>query len=241
VPSREQHDLLLRHALKPRDFWWTVIVIDPIAVRLLPALVRTRWISPTGISLAALTIGAASVVSFAWGALFAGAIIYQVRFLLDCLDGKLARVTGRASEWGRFVDLAGDTVTIGAAYAALGYHAMSEQVEGAWTILLLLPTFALAVWLHQYQRGVWSDGSSGEGHEHAPGRVRVWSWSRLNRYPGSVEVETLVLLVFPVALPLDWFPGIAAIASLFYLVSSAEVVRDLRRQLRTAGSAEPPE
>lgn len=226
---------LNRRALKPRDFWWTVLVIDPIVMRVLPTVLRWRWATPTRISLVALAVGAVSVVAFATGAPVVGAVAFQVRFALDCLDGKVARFTGQATAWGRFVDLAGDMLTIGAVYAAIGAWVHAEGVAGSWMVLVLLPAFSAAIWLHQYERTV-AESSSGTDAPAAPTLApdRMWHPSRFLRHPGSVEVETLLLLVYPVLLPLDWYPYVTGIAVAFYLASSAQVVLGLRRTLRAA-------
>lgn len=231
---------LAHRGLKRRDFWWTVLVIDPIAMLLLPGVLRLRWLTPTRITFVALLLGAASVGAFAVGAFVLGAILYQVRFLADCLDGKVARITGNTSAWGRFVDLAGDTATIGAAYAAVAAWVFQQEVAGAWLVLVVLPLFGTTVWLHQYERGLppaGSEATASAGDAEVAGeeperRIKLWSLDRLYRHPGSVEIETLMLLVYPVLLPLDWYPYVAAIAALFYLASGAEVLVSLRRRLK---------
>src|SRR5680860_155079 len=98
--------------VKPRDAWWTVLVIDPIAVPLLRGLVRLPWLQPVHVTIVALTLGVAAIPAFATGHLAVGAVIFQLHFLLDCIDGKLARATGKTSTWGGFLDLAGDTAVV---------------------------------------------------------------------------------------------------------------------------------
>lgn len=224
-----------RRALKPRDFWWTVLVIDPIVMAVLPVVVRWRWATPTRISLAALLVGAGSIVAFATGQPVVGALAFQARFALDCLDGKVARLTGRSSRWGGFVDLAGDMITIGAVYAAIGAWVGREGVAGAWMVLVLLPAFTAAIWLHQYERGVIAGLPPDERPTppSVPPSDRIWTLRRFERHPGSVEVETLLLLVYPLLLPIDWYPWVAGAATAFYLASGAQVVVELRKLLRT--------
>src|SRR5437879_3885587 len=90
----------IRSACKPRDSWWTVLFADPFAVRL------TRWIAnrtpfgPNEVTAAAALFAAAAaacLLSSAPAALLAGAGLFAMSFLLDCVDGKLARLTGTAS------------------------------------------------------------------------------------------------------------------------------------------------
>ena len=48
-----------------------------------------------------------------------GAVLFEVRFLVDCLDGKVARARGLTSARGAAFDLATDVVTITLAYSAI--------------------------------------------------------------------------------------------------------------------------
>src|ERR1700730_453593 len=79
---------------KKRDSWWTVLLVDPLAVHLVRLADRFRWVTPNRITLLAFLIGLASAGSFLaagpWW-LVLGAVLYHVAFVLDCVDGKLAR------------------------------------------------------------------------------------------------------------------------------------------------------
>ncbi len=79
---------------KPRDSWWTVLLVDPYAVHLLRLATRARWLTPNLVTIAALALGLISAACFAkataWW-LVAGALAYHCAFVLDCIDGKLAR------------------------------------------------------------------------------------------------------------------------------------------------------
>jgi phosphatidylglycerophosphate synthase len=216
--------------LKERDSWWTVLVIDPVAMRLLPLILRIRWATPTRITATALVLGAASATAFATGLLVVGAILFEVRYLVDCLDGKVARARDAASDWGRFADLAGDVSSIAACYAALGFWMWVEGVPGSATTLALLASYAAATWLHLYRRL-----ALGEEERVSPAggwTARTWPWGRLRPYPGSTEVETVVLFLFPLLLPVDWFAPVGAAATAFYVISALDSARRVRRALR---------
>jgi hypothetical protein len=79
-------------------------------------------------------------------------------------------------------------------------------------VLIVLPLFGTTVWLHQYERGLPPSKDAAPSDE-GPERIKLWSFDRLYRHPGSVEIETLMLLVYPVLLPLDWYPYVAAVAA----------------------------
>jgi phosphatidylglycerophosphate synthase len=66
--------------------------------------------TPNGITLAWIALGVAGVgalLSGAWGIRLAGALGLQISYLLDYVDGEVARLTGRKSHTGEFLDLIG--------------------------------------------------------------------------------------------------------------------------------------
>ncbi|MEV6967365.1 CDP-alcohol phosphatidyltransferase family protein [Hamadaea sp. NPDC051192] len=118
---------------KERDSWWTVLLVDPVAVRLTRVLAGVRWITPNRITLTAFTIGLVAAVCFSRataGWLVAGAALYYVSFLLDCVDGKIARLNGTGSIFGMWLDYIFDHVRIITCVAALfgGQYAATKNV-----------------------------------------------------------------------------------------------------------------
>jgi phosphatidylglycerophosphate synthase len=100
---------------KRPDAWWTVLLVDPLAVRLLRSMVRVRWITPNRITVSAfvLSLGAAGCYlagTRAW--LVLGAALYYVGFLLDCVDGKLARWQGSGTLFGAWLDYIFDRLRV---------------------------------------------------------------------------------------------------------------------------------
>ena len=85
----------IRKVLKPVNAWWVVLVVDPIAMRVLWLLVRI-WpkLKPTTATVASLLVGVASAYLFSLGKPFfvLAAVVFQVSFLLVCIDGRLARL-----------------------------------------------------------------------------------------------------------------------------------------------------
>lgn len=228
----DEREQLRRLALKPRDSWWTVLFVDAVTIRLLPAVLRLPRITPMGITLVGLLIGVATAVAFGMGWLIAGGLLFQLRYLVDCLDGKLARVRGLTSEWGRFADLAVDVATVGTAYAALGLWAWRTEVPASWIALALLAAYTTAAWLHLYRR--LALGEEERTDKPRTTTTRVWALSRFRPYPASVEVETALLVFFPLLMPADWYAWIAGGATAFYLVSALDSLRRVRVCLRVA-------
>ncbi|HYP23971.1 MAG TPA: CDP-alcohol phosphatidyltransferase family protein, partial [Actinomycetota bacterium] len=92
---------------KKRDYWWTVLATDPVAVPLVGFLARRRWLTPDQVTAFALVSGLAVGVAFATGTrlgLVVGGLLFYVAFLFDCVDGKLARALGVTSAKGEALD-----------------------------------------------------------------------------------------------------------------------------------------
>jgi phosphatidylglycerophosphate synthase len=91
---------------KDRDYWWTVLAVDPLAIPAVRFLGDRKWVTPDQVTwlsmLCALPIGLA--FSLGRAGLAAGAILFYVSFFLDCVDGKLARATAISSPKGKLLD-----------------------------------------------------------------------------------------------------------------------------------------
>jgi phosphatidylglycerophosphate synthase len=107
---------------KSRDAWWTVLLVDPVAVHIVRWVAPYRRITPNLISVVAFTfgLGAAGCFLFAtppW--LVAGALLFHIAFVLDCVDGKVARLTGTGTVFGAWLDYMMDRVRVVTCTAAL--------------------------------------------------------------------------------------------------------------------------
>src|SRR4051812_7619286 len=87
---------------KVRDAWWTVLLVDPLAARLVRLVAPYRWITPNLLTGLATLLGVASAACFlapnvlagGRGWLVAGAALFHLSFVVDCMDGKVARLNG---------------------------------------------------------------------------------------------------------------------------------------------------
>ncbi|WP_316742874.1 CDP-alcohol phosphatidyltransferase family protein [Streptomyces sp. MK7] len=100
---------------KKRDAWWTVFLVDPVATRILIVVARFRFITPNRVTWAALFIGLGSAGFFLKGdprSLLIGALLYHLSFILDCIDGKLARLKGNGTVFGGWLDYVFDRIRV---------------------------------------------------------------------------------------------------------------------------------
>ena len=221
-------------AVKPIDCWWTVAVIDPVAVRVLPWIVGRRSITPNRITTLAFVVGGVSVGLFATGHLVAGAICYEARFFLDCLDGKLARVRRESSAFGAVFDRLADSVTVPAAYAAVGWT-LAERHAWSHTWVLAVALMAAMVTVCELSLEAAKATSEPAGAAAPVAATRsVTAWMRRHRLtlrPWTVEAETIGLFLGPLLLhgaalaDVQW--AIAAVYVVFVAADIALIARTL--------------
>ncbi|KUP95729.1 CDP-alcohol phosphatidyltransferase family protein [Thermobifida cellulosilytica] len=98
---------------KKRDAWWTVFLVDPLAGRLVVWTANHTSITPNQLTFGAGVLGLASALCFtqgSWPWLVAGALLFHLSFVLDCMDGKIARLKGTGSVFGAWVDFVFDRI-----------------------------------------------------------------------------------------------------------------------------------
>lgn len=103
----------VRATYKVRDAWWTIFLVDPLAGRLVvPVANRTR-ITPNQLTVLAGLLGIGAATAF-WQATVwwwvAGALLFHLSFVIDCMDGKIARLKGTGSYFGVWLDFLFDRV-----------------------------------------------------------------------------------------------------------------------------------
>lgn len=116
---------------KRRDSWWTVYFVDPVACRVaLPVANRTK-ITPNGLTVFSLVLGAVSALCFATNHLIAGAVVFYLSFMIDCVDGKIARLKGTGTPFGLWLDYVGDRVRVVLCAGGLAYgqYALTSDVN----------------------------------------------------------------------------------------------------------------
>ena len=207
---------------KPQDSWWTVLAIDPLATRIVPRLSPLASVTPMRLTLVAFALGLASVVAFGTGELVLGAILFEVRFLLDCLDGKLARYRGTSSRAGAFVDVSCDMLVVSLCFSALAASLLDDAGAARTWLVAGIPLVTASAWLQLY-RDV-RHGESDRGVE-----VGWLARRRLKAYPSVVEAETASLFLGPLLLPRDWLVVVMLACFAFYALSIADNMRRIYR------------
>jgi phosphatidylglycerophosphate synthase len=127
-------------------------VFRPLAHPLVLVLARLR-VPPPLVVAAAGAAGLAAAVELGRGSLVAAALLVQLKTLLDNADGQLARLTGRTSAFGRYLDSEVDLLVNAALFAALGW-ATGQPAVALVGFLALTSVLSLNFNAERLSRGV---------------------------------------------------------------------------------------
>jgi hypothetical protein len=106
LPHVDEDRVLLDSAVKAVDGFFTTFFVSPYS-RYIARWAARRGLTPNQVTTASFALGILSAACFAtgerWG-LIAGAVLLQIAFTTDCVDGQLARYTRRFSQLGAWLD-----------------------------------------------------------------------------------------------------------------------------------------
>ncbi|MBW3595188.1 MAG: CDP-alcohol phosphatidyltransferase family protein [Actinobacteria bacterium] len=184
---------------KTRDYWWTVLVVDPVAIPLTRLLAKRRLMTPDEITIVSLVLGLLTGLFFAVGdrwALVTGGLVYYASFVLDCVDGKLARTLNLSSARGHALDAMSDSARrASAAIGIVTYLVYSAEAVQLHEIVLAAAFGVLSAYFIEI-----SGAERGEGHGGIRGRwAAALAKRRLLPTPGMPDVSALVYVIGPIS------------------------------------------
>lgn len=142
---------------KPKDLLWNRFVARPLAAVVLVPLQRTS-VTPNQVTLGTLLVFAAAVAVMVlvptWTGLLVGVGILEFAYVLDCVDGQLARLKGTSSPIGAHLDFLMDELKAFLLVAAVGARLWRIDGEVRWLLegLVALVTVAAAISLTTFLR-----------------------------------------------------------------------------------------
>jgi hypothetical protein len=120
-----------------------VLLVDPFAARLVRLVAPYRWITPNLLSFIAFVFGMGAAACFAmqdrWW-LVAGAALFHLSFVVDCMDGKIARLNGTGTMFGQWLDFVLDRVRVFFIALALfgGQYVQTGEVAYLWLMAVAI-------------------------------------------------------------------------------------------------------
>jgi hypothetical protein len=117
--------VLLDSAVKSADGFFTTFFVSPYS-KYIARWAARRGLTPNQVTTVSMLLGALAAAGFAtgerWG-MIAGAVLLQVSFTTDCVDGQLARYTRQFSKLGAWLDSVFDRTKEYLAFAGLAIGA----------------------------------------------------------------------------------------------------------------------
>ncbi len=107
---------------KPTDRFVLRFIKVHLSARVTPLLVRFSWLSPWMITVGSTVLGVLAGSAYAVEQGFVGGVLAGVSPILDGVDGQFARLTGRASRAGAFLDSVLDRYADGALVIGLALY-----------------------------------------------------------------------------------------------------------------------
>jgi phosphatidylglycerophosphate synthase len=256
----------VRGTYKKRDSWWTVLLVDPLAGRLVRLFVGQRWITPTRLTVAAFLLGLGAAAAFlqadpAW--LVAGAVLYYVSFTVDCVDGKIARLRGDGTVLGSWLDFLLDRLRVFLAVLALfggQYVATGNDLflfTAVAVVFLALIGYLNGAEIDQIRRRMARSDTGAAAHGDAGGAAMPSGLARIRsalhrrrirmNLVSGVEFEMALFVVAPlvaaVAGPEAIFAVVAVAAALLIVFEAAlmaRFVKTARSHDRRVRAGRPP-
>lgn len=179
----------LRLSVKEKDDFFSTYFVStwsPYVVRLAARLRLT----PTGVTVISVLFALAAAVLFGVGgrpALVSGAVLLYLGFMLDCVDGQLARYTRHFSAWGGWLDTMADRAKEYLVYAGLGFGVSHAGLGNGWALAIAAMTLQTV----RHMTDTWY----GVLHDEAARRPRTAGSSggigdRLNAASTRVQADT---------------------------------------------------
>ncbi len=131
----------------PRS-WWALVFVLPFLRLLMNPLRKADWLEPNHITLFSFALGAIAAVLVLFDApagYVAAGILVFISYFLDCVDGLVARMKGKSSPLGAFLDNVLDRGRVVLISLALFWISISQHSDSL-TGLLIMINLALFFW-----------------------------------------------------------------------------------------------
>jgi archaetidylinositol phosphate synthase len=151
----------------------------PLAHLVVLALLPLR-VPPPAVVLVGAGTGIAGAVELARGHLVVAALLIQAKTVLDNADGQLARLSGRVTALGRYLDSECDLLVDAALFAALGWYA-SRPGTALLGFVLLTALLSLNFNLERLHRGAAAEPGREAGVAAALARVYAFAYGWQDR------------------------------------------------------------
>ncbi|MEV2236747.1 DUF5941 domain-containing protein [Micromonospora sp. NPDC049891] len=195
----------LRLSVKEKDDFFTTYFVSTWSPYVTKVCARLG-LSPTAVTMVSVAFAVAAAAMFAAGGrplLVVGAVLLYLGFVLDCVDGQLARYTRNFSAWGGWLDTMADRAKEYLVYAGLGWGATAAGFRYGWALAIAAMTMQTVRHMTDAWYGVLHDEAArrpktvGAGGGGIGDRLNAAS-TRVQADTGSVSYWLKRTVVFPI-------------------------------------------
>lgn len=194
---------IYRESQKPADSLFNRYLARPPAAVVVAALANTR-VTPNQVTVASMglqLVAAALLIAIpGWLGLLLGVAMVEISYVFDCVDGQLARVTGRTSPVGSLFDFLMDELKAYVLVGALAARWHLHEGGGAWALFVGLITLVVvgsAIAVTKFTRTpeyAEATGTAQVAHGTAVGRKSGPLW--------PIQMVARLVSQYPVTLPI---------------------------------------
>jgi hypothetical protein len=188
IAAVDEDRALLRLAVKEKDDFFTTYAVSTWSP------VVTRWcarlrMTPSGVTAVSVLFVVAAALAF-WQAsrpaMIIGAVLLYLGFVLDCVDGQLARYTRNFGAFGGWLDTMADRAKEYGAYAGLAAGADRLGLPHAWPIAIA----AMLVQTVRHMTDVWYGALHDEATRRPCATPAGGVGARLSQASNRVQADT---------------------------------------------------
>jgi len=188
----------IKKVYKQRN-WWDLIINLKISTYLTYIIANNTRLTPNQITLISLILAFISGLFFYFNYYLLGAIIFQLSYIFDIVDGALARVTNKTSRIGAFFDVFTDWFKAPILIIIILYGVNNN----IWIIIILFLFFLLCL-INKYNDMLFYQGSESLSNLTDVSSSKIGKYFQfmkkinIQHFPSTIEVEALLLFFYPI-------------------------------------------
>lgn len=188
VAAVDEDAARLRLAVKEKDDFFTTYAVSTWSPLVTRACARLGF-TPTGVTALSVLFAVAAALAF-WQAsrpaMIAGAVLLYLGFVLDCVDGQLARYTRRFGAFGGWLDTMADRAKEYAVYAGLAAGAERIGLPYAWPLAIT----AIVLQTVRHMTDAWYGALHDEAAARPAPAARSGVGAKLSAASNRVQADT---------------------------------------------------
>lgn len=182
--------------------WWAIVFNLYLAKYITYFLVNKTKITPNQITTVSFLLAIFAGIAFSFHYFIEGAILYQISYILDIVDGSIARSKNLSSKLGAFYDVFTDWLK-----APILFIILFQELNQFNFLIILY--FLLFLWclVNKYNDFLFFQGAKSitenitDNQDNLTGIFRYMQGMKkknIQPFPSSVEMEGLLLFFYPI-------------------------------------------